>query len=356
MKISIEKDILETIIMNTNPYVEKKDLSSINSHVLMSVKNNVLTVKATDGEIGLSYKIERLSVNEEGEATANGKKLLDIIKSLKPGQIILETIEKYIYIKQNNSKYKLPMHNVSDFPQFPDINDKSKFEIDAGILGRSLKKILPCIEQTNPKIEITGALIDIQKENINLVSTDGRRLSLYNIKTNSQEELKLIIPKKAISEIQKLFNGEIEIYYDLNVFIATSKSFEFYTKLINGKYPSYEKIIEDKQFENKITLDRENFIEGIKTISMLSETLKITFNSENIVFENHNDDNSEAKTNLEFKTNIEESFSLIVRSKALLDFLFNIEESSFSFGYNDSKSRFILESGDLKTVIVPITA
>lgn len=354
MKVLVKKSILESIVANVNPYLEKKDLSSINSHIFISAIGDTLNIKATDHEIGLAYKISNnITINEEGQATANGTKLLQIIKGLKDGDITLETDDKYIFIRQNNSKYKLPMQNPSDFPAFPNTNDKSKFEINAGIISRSLKKISPCIDVQSPKIEITGALLDIQDQKINLVATDNKRLSIYKLNLALGKEFKLIIPKKAITEIQKLFFEDIEIYYDENIFIAISPNFEFFTKLINGNYPNYEKIIKD-DFKNNINLDRDKMVDGIKTISMLSENIKITFNSDNILFESHNEDNSEAKTRINYDLNLSDSFSFVVKTKFILDFLSSIENTEFKLGFNDPTLPFVLESGELKTIIVPM--
>lgn len=354
MKVLIKKNVLESIVTNTNPYLEKKDLSSITSHIFISAKDGILSIKATDHEIGLAYNVKNAVINDEGTATANGKKLLDIIKSLKDGDIMLETIQNHLYIKQNNSKYRLPMQKAEDFPSFPNLENKKKFDINAGLLSKSLRKISNSIEAVNSKIELTGALIDVKKEYINLVGTDTKRLSIYKLETNSDNEnSNIIIPKKAITEIQKLFFENIEIYYDENILIAVSQNFEFFTKLINGKYPDYNRVIPNETKQN-LVLNREKMIEGIKTISMLSEYIKITFNAENISFESINEDNSEAKTLIEYKNNISEEIVIGMKNRFILDFLTSIEDSEFSLGYNDSALPFILSSGDLKTVIMPV--
>lgn len=354
MKVLIKKNILETIIINTSSYLDKKDLSSITSHIFINAKDSTLTIKATDNEIGLSYKSQNVNIVDEGIATANGKKLLDIIKSLKDGEVILETIQNHLYIKQNNSKYRLPMQKADDFPDFPTIENKKRFNINAANLSKSLKKITNSIENTNSKIELTGALIDIKNNNINLVGTDTKRLSVYTLDIESQSEpFSIIIPKKAIVEIQKIFYENIEIYYDENIFIAISQNFEFFTKLINGRYPDYERVI-PKESKININLNREKMIEGIKTISMLSEIIKITINKENITFESINNDNSEAKTVIEQKFNIEDNIILGVKNRFILDFLSSIEDSEFTLSYNDVGLPFVLSSEELKTVIMPI--
>ncbi len=353
MKVSINKSVLESILINTQPYLEKKDLSQITSHLCITCKNNILEVKASDFEIGLNYNTTNINIINEGQATANGKKLFDIIKILKNDEVILETINEYLYIKQKNSKYKLPMFNPNEFPSFPEIEGKPKFEVNSAKFVRSIKKIAPAIDLNNPKYELNGALIDIKNEYINLVSTDTKRLALSTIHTPSSQELKLIIPKKAIAEIQKLFFDEIEIFYDEVVFIAKSQNFTFFSKLINGKFPNYEQII-PKEKKYQILLNREKMIEAIKQISIISNEIKITFKPDSILFESLNEDNIEAKTQIEYQTGLDEEIYLATYSKSILDFLSQIEDNNFTLGYNDNKIPFTLESEDFITIVMPI--
>ena len=134
------------------------------------------------------------------------------------------------------------MYKFEDFPEFPTIEGKAKFDIDAIMLGRSLKKILPCIDSNNPKFELNGALLDIKQNYINIVGTDTKRLAVFKFANEASNEFSLIIPKKAINEIQKLFFDKIEIYYDENVLIAQAKILSFH-KTDNGKFPDYERVI-----------------------------------------------------------------------------------------------------------------
>ena len=353
MKVLINKNVLESIVTNTNPYLEKRDLSAITSHIYIAAKNGVLNIRATDHEIGLAYKLSNVKITDEGYATANGKKLLDIIKSLKDDEVILETVNNYLYIKQKNSKYKLPMYKFEDFPEFPSSEGKSKFDVDAVMLGRSLKKILPSIDSNNPKFELNGALLDIRQNFINIVGTDTKRLSIFKFETPTEREFSIIIPKKAINEIQKLFFDRIEIYYDENILIAQSANFEFFTKLINGKYPDYERGV-PKEIKKRLKLNRDKMIDGIRTISMLSDQMKITFTKDSITFESIIEDNSEAKTTIEYQTGLEDEIFIGIKNRYLLDFLTSIEDDDFELGFNDSNLAFIVSSKELTTVIMPI--
>ncbi len=354
MKVIINKSVLENMLINTLPYLEKKDLSQITSHILITSTEDTINIKSTDFEIGLEIFSKNVKINETGTATANGKKLFDIIKILKDSEVILETINDYLYIKQKHSKFKLPMFNPLEYPEFPTIKEKAKFDINSSNLVRSIKKIAPTIDTNNPKFELNGALIDIKENYLNIVATDTKRLAIVKIENQNEKNISLIIPKKAISEIQKIFFDQIEIYYDSNTLIAKSSNFTFFTKLINGKYPDYERII-PKDMEKKILLSREKFIDAIKQILVVSEEIKVTFKPEIIVFESLNENNIEAKTEVEAKTGLEEEIVIAMNSKYLLDFLTNIEKNSFTFGYNDTTLPFTIESENFLTIIMPIT-
>lgn len=353
MKISINKGVLETVLLNTQPYLEKKDLSQITSHLYISCNDESFVVKATDYEIGLEFTTKNIKIMDQGVATANGKKLLDIVKILKDEDVVLETINDYLYIKQKSSKFKLPMFNPNEFPEFPKIEDKPKFDINSNLLVRSIKKIASAIDSNNPKFELNGALIDIKNNSLNLVATDTRRLALVTIENNQENDFSLIIPKKAISEIQKLFFDDIEIFYDENTLIAKSNNFQFFTKLINGKFPDYERII-PKEKNYRLLLNREKMVEAIKQISTISNEMKITFKSQSILFESLNDDNIEAKTEIEFTTGLDNEIFLAVNSRYLIDFLVNIEDSNFTLGFNDTGLPFSLESDNFMTIVMPI--
>ena len=353
MKITIAKSILENILLSSQPFLEKKDTSQITSHVYIKVENSSLTLKATDYEIGLHVKIEQIHALEDGEVTANGKKLLDIIRILKDKDVTLETKNDILHISQANSNFKLPTFLSNEFPSFPSYEGKSKISIDSHTLVESLKKITPAIDSNNPKFELNGALIDIKNNNISFVSTDTRRLALITIENSTDNELSLIIPKKAIIEIQKLFFDNIEIYYDNTYLIIHSNQYTFFTKLINGKFPDYSRII-PKETSKTILLPKSNIIDAIKQITTISNDMKITLFKESIIFESLSNDNIEARTEITHATGFEEPFIIAVNSRYILDFLAQIDSQEFTISLNSSNLPFILTDNNFKTIVMPI--
>ncbi len=353
MKITISKSIIENILVHAQPFLEKKDTSQITSHVFLNVSNSKLTLKATDYEIGFLVSTDNINTMQEGSVTANGKKFLDIVRILKDGEINLEVKNDMLYISQSHSNFKLPTFSYTEFPEFPSYEAKARISIDSHSLIESLKKITPAIDTNNPKFELNGALIDIKQESINFASTDTRRLAVVNIANQSASELSIILPKKAIIEIQKLFFDDIELYYDETNLIIHSEQYTFFTKLINGKFPEYSRII-PKEIAHTLVLPKALMIESIKQITTISTDVKITFVNDTIIFESLSDDNIEAKTEINFTTHFSEPFTIAINSKYLLDFLNSIHSSEFVIGLNEGNLPFILSDGNFKTVVMPI--
>ncbi len=353
MRLAVAKSTLESLLINLQPFLEKKDTSQITSHVLLIAREDGMTAKATDQEIGLIIDTKHVSTQIEGKATANGKKLMDIIRILKEGDIILESIENTLHIKQENSRFKLPMFNAEEFPEFPEVDDLPSIELDSMQLIQMFKKVSPSIDTNNPKYELNGALLNIKENEIDIVGTDTRRLAIGKIENSSGTTLSMIIPKKAIIEIQKLFFDQIEIHYDETNLIITTKDYYFFTRLINGKYPDYERII-PKSVKFSLTLPKNKIIEAIKQITTISQEIKMTFEPNSIVFKSLGDENSEAQTEISVDTGFEDKFVLAVNSRYLLDFLSNIDTETFLMGLNEPNLPFIVESGNFSTVIMPI--
>jgi DNA polymerase-3 subunit beta len=355
MKIRAAKQIFESILINLQPFLEKKDASQITSHIYFRSENGRCIVKATDSEIGLQIATDHITIDHEGSFTANGKKLLDIVRILKDDEIVLELFDSTLIIKQKHAKFKLPTFDATAFPLFPSNEEKPHISLDSHSLISNLKKISPAIDTNNPKHELNGALISIKNEKTDLVGTDTRRLAIASIPSETTQELSIIVPKKAIIEIQKLFLDRIEIAYDETNLIISNQNYYFFTRLINGKFPDYERII-PKTIKHYIALPKKGMVDAIKMITTISQDIKLTLTPDSIVFHSLATDNIEAKTELDITAGLEEYFEFKCNSRYLLDFLSQIDGDHFELGINEPSLPFIVKNDNFMTIIMPIVA
>ncbi len=353
MKIRMSKQIIEQILINLQPFLEKKDASQITSHIYFSAQNDKCIIKATDMEIGLEIVTGNIMIDHPGSCTVNGKKLLDIIRIMKDDEITLELLENSLTVKQKKSKFKLPTFDSGAFPKFPVIDNKPQITLDSLKLIQSLKKISLAIDTNNPKYELNGALINIRNNATDLVGTDTRRLAITTIENENNTELSLIIPKKAILEIQKLFLDKITIYYDETNIIIQNNDYYFYSRLISGRYPDYQRII-PANIKHNITLPKKEMIDAIKMITTISQDIKMEIYNDRILFHSLSSDNVEAKTELEINTPLENKFTLNFNSRYLLDFISQVDSGTFTLGLNEENLPFVVKDGNFMTIIMPI--
>ena len=352
MRFVITKNILENVIASMQPFLEKKDSSSITSHIYLEINNTKLIVKATDYEIGLESQIDNITDMIDGKTTVNGSNLLGIIKRLKNEDIIIEYSNNNLNIKQNKSTFKLPTYDANEFPSLNKSENLKDLSISTINFINSIRKITPAIDNNNPKFELNGALLDIKSQKINFVSTDTRRLAVSYLQNITNDEVQFIIPKKAIIEIQKLFLDDAKISYDDTNLVISNENTKFFTKLINGKFPDYERIIPNTLKYN-FPLPKNILVESIKLVTSLFSNIKITFNSTSIIFESLDED-SEAKTQIDIDLNIEKEFYLAVNAKYLLDFLSMSHNEKIKIGFNESNLPFYLEDDKFFTIVMPI--
>jgi DNA polymerase-3 subunit beta len=348
MHIKIEKPLIESILSNILGFIEKKDNTQITSHILIDA-NDKLIIKATDKEIGIKIKTE-CEILKTGKITINAKKFNDIIKALKNKEIEIKAENNKIIIKQDTSVYHLISFDPNQFPEFPDTINLEQINIIIDEFQDAIKKIYPVIDNNNPKYELNGALFDL-KEKTNFVSTDTRRLAIYYSNANAKEN-KIIVPKRSLAEIKRIIKDDMKIFYDDVYLILENENIFFFTKLINGKFPAYEKII-PQHLKYKLKINKNEFLSHLKQISIISNEVKITIKNNSIEFESISEESMQAKTSFEFNSNIE-NFSFAVNSKYIMDFLTVIDTDTFILGLNEPNIPFVLKSDNFLTIVMPL--
>ena len=127
------------------------------------------------------------------------------------------------------------------------------------------------------------------------------------------------------------------------------------SRLINGKFPDYQRIV-PSTIKHSITLPKREMLDAIKMITTISQEIKMTLREETIVFNSLSADNVEAKTEIELNTGLSEKFELSFNSKYILDFISQIDKNEFIIEFNEPSLPFIVKDDNFITIIMPIVA
>lgn len=354
MKIKVDQEEIQRAILAVEGIISNRNTLSILSNVLLEAANGNIFITSTDLEIGVKAKIEA-DIQEEGSITIPAKKFSSIIRSLRSGSVSIEAdTGNKVSIKSlvNKVKFTLMGASAKDFPFQVTLPDIDFFTLTQNVLKEMIQKTYFAVANDETRYVFNGIFMETQDGHIRFVSTDGRRLAF--IQTPNENNILIdegiIIPSKAIGELQKLLKG------DSNISFATSNNQIFFQlddiemscRLIQGKFPDYEKVIPSAPSFQAL-IQRKIFDEAVKRVSLMasdtSHQVKFSFQENNLVIEAQTPDLGDAFEEIEIDYN-GEKVTIGFNSGYILDVLKEIDDEKLIFKFSDSEMPAIMSSED----------
>jgi len=256
--------------------------------ILFEVNNNKIHLFATDLEIGIDCYIPA-QVIESGSVVIPNKIIGELIRKFPEGNIEIESSDNNnIIIRENNSTYKILGFSGEEFSNFPEIKIKSKIKIKQKMFKEAIYQTIFATSKDESGSFLNGVLLRITNNKIEVVATDSHRLSYKNIsgvkvgagKTDIEEtstnEIEVIIPYRALSELYKLLSDDEDVFIEIRVgerqiiFILYPdgrNNIRLYSRLIEGQFPNYHQIIPNS-FKTEVKVDNNDFREKIERVSL----------------------------------------------------------------------------------------
>lgn len=273
MKFQLTKEVLLSGLQTVLNIITPKTTLPILSHILLESFSDGLRIIATDLDVGISCVIP-VNIIEQGAITVPAKRFYEIIKEL-PFNDITITVKKnnFVIIESESCLFKIMGLPKDEFPKLPEFKDKEVIKIHQDVLQEMLKLTAFAVSNDETRYVLNGILFKINKNNLTLVATDGKRLAIAEkkIQKDSEKEISIIIPIKTIHELTRnlknegdvsLLLGENQIMFDINGIIIISR-------LIEGEFPDYRQVIPPVS-ENKLAIERELFLLAVKRAALLS--------------------------------------------------------------------------------------
>ncbi|MBZ0166364.1 MAG: DNA polymerase III subunit beta, partial [Candidatus Omnitrophica bacterium] len=273
MKFKASKEKLLEGIHKVQNVVSTKVTLPILSNILIETKDNILKLNATDLDIGISCELPVETV-EEGAITVPAKRFSDIIKELPFGDISINAKKNnQIDIEGTNFRFKLIGLPKEEFPKFPEFNSKENVQIEQSILKEMLRMTSFAVSHEESRYVLNGLLLEIQGKQIRIVATDGRRLAKIerNMESTLQKDITVIIPSKAIQEINRNLKDEgvVSFVVGQNQVLFNIDGTLIATRIIEGEFPNYNQVI-PKPVENRILMNRQDLLSSIRRANLLA--------------------------------------------------------------------------------------
>ena len=270
-ELSVEELIepLQTVI----GVVEKKQTLPILSHVLIQLKDKVLTLTTTDMELEISASNE-IKSETEVTFTIYAKDLIDIVRKLpEKTKIKFKIEENKVYLNANKNTFELNTFNHLDFPALPKTQNTSVIKIKQEALKELIENTSFSMGNQDIRAYLNGLFFELNKDSLTVVATDGHRLSIGEVKqsNNLEDKKTVILPRKAVLELTKLLNKSTqdmaEIHLSDNYFSLVDTNTKIISRLIDGNFPNYKQVM-PTDFSNTIVINRADFLSSLQQASI----------------------------------------------------------------------------------------
>ena len=340
MEIILNKEDLLNGIKVVEKITAQKGSQPVLSNILIeTLSNDRVRFCATDLNLSISHKI-KAQVEKEGQITLSAKRLGEITSRLdnKPVRLSLNVDTNVVTISCGKAKFELIGINANEFPKVFDEQtqqeDEQSFEINKNTLIKGVKQVVFSAALHESASILSGVCFNIDSNTLEIVATDGNRLTRASKEINSKDESAIfIVPARTVQELIRISS----IVEDEKVTIKLKKAkiyFEFedvifQSKLINGTYPKYHQLIPTTN-DKIVYTDRDELIGVIERVSVMvnerTNIIKFTFNKNTLELSTDSPDAGSGKDFIDIDSNFDE-IVIAFNYKYVLDSLKNMDTS-----------------------------
>jgi DNA polymerase-3 subunit beta len=273
MKFSLMQSDLQKALQIVASVVPSKSTLPILETVLLDVsKDGTLTLTATDLDISVRTR-RSVQVAEEGRVAVSARRLFEVVRELPDQEVSLAGDETHLQLACGRGRYRFVGAPVDDFPELPEIPADKQVGLDPEALQRMIRRTLYAVSTDETRPELTGVFMEIKEGGMQMVATNGHRLSRAGVQTAFKQEKELLLPPKALNQILRLSPDPKS-----KIDVSGSKSYarfgvgdtELYSRLLEGPFPDYDRVI-PKSSPFSVIMQRADLIASLRRILVLSD-------------------------------------------------------------------------------------
>jgi len=346
MEISVSKSDLLKELTATQGVVERKTTIPILSNFLFEASTDKLAITATDLDLSLRTSCVA-KVKKEGSCTVPARKLYDYVKLLGDGDISVKLLENHwVQIRSGRSNTKMVGMARANFPALP-VFPADTIQLPAQTLRNLIAKTIFAISNEESRYTLNGALLVLKPESITMVATDGHRLAHIEnnaAKLNVSGEMKILVPKKAMSELSTLLNStdaqtvdfardESTLFFRIGGRLLTSRQ-------LTGQFPNYEAVL-PRDNNKSVAVHCDELSAAIQRVAQFaderSNAIRLKVEKNELKISSSNTETGESEDSMETAYN-GDPIMIGFNSQYLLEFLKVVGTGDVRFEFKDSQS------------------
>jgi DNA polymerase-3 subunit beta len=356
MKFTCEKSTLIKEIVIAQEIASAKQPINVFCNIYLEAADNSLMIKAADMNVYFHTRVP-VSVQEPGKIMVKGDTFLGILNGFSDGEIEFENNDVKMIIKlvdsgKNKVKEKFNIRTMltDQFPEFEISDDALNFELPLEDFKDMIRNTIFSISDDQTRYFMNGVFFEKTENKFTMVATDGRRMAYAGKEIDiTVDSFKgIIIPEKVLNLVLKYSSneGNIQVCVKENYIFFSFGSLHFYSKLIEGQFPNYSRVIpESLQYE--FIVDRQSVLAALKRVALLVEkkNKRVVFKLTTGKLEIITDDSETGSAQVEIESNYDgEDAEIAFNYEFIEDPLKNITENEVSFKFTNTAKAIMLKS------------
>ncbi len=273
MKFRCERDVLaEALTTAGRAATGRTGTLPVLSGVRLELQGDRLTVTGTDLELTIQLELT-VGGEVDGVTVIPARLSADIVRSLGDPKVEINAGPDEVGISAGRSQFSVRPLSADDYPRLPTPSE-SAVTLPAAAFGEALKQVVRAASTDEARPILTGVLLAAEADGLRLVATDSYRLAVRDLAGTSVlgSDQKVLVPSRALQELQRLLGGEESITLRLGERDATFEvgTSRLTTRLIEGEFPNYRQLI-PASYPNKLTVSKDALQEAIRRVKILAK-------------------------------------------------------------------------------------
>ena len=358
MNIECIKEKLSYAVSKTERATSKNITLPILSCVLLEAKDSLLTIKATNLDVGIEVKLP-VKVLKPGKVAVSGAVLYNFISNITNDKnITLETIEGNLKIKTKHLESIIKSFEVDDFPTIPQIGDGQSFTFNIPNLIKGLKSVMYSASISTIRPVLGSVMLYSDEDSVVFVATDSFRLSEKRVNTKKHKEFnQILIPFKNVVEIIRTFEDykdDVNVNLNQNQITFSYNDIYMTSRVIDGVFPDYKEII-PRETKTEVIILKQDFLSAMRISNIFSDKFsQVSFHllPKEKIFKitTRNMDIGENINNLDAVIKGEE-LSVSFNYKYIVDCLQSIDSDSISLSFSGPNRAMVIRGVGDKTFL-----
>ncbi len=351
MKFSIDREALLRPLQLVTGVVERRQTLPVLANLLVVAKDGVLEITGTDLEVELRVSVTTANIEQEGEATIPARKLADIWRSLPDDAEVKVSVEgDRSIVRSGRSRFTLSTLPAGDFPRVESGPGDVEISVGQDSFHKMLNQVSFAMAQQDVRYFLNGMLLEVGSDYVRSVATDGHRLAMATMPNAAGVDSRVhaIVPRKGVTELARLLEGDSDMLLTIgaNHLSARCGDFVLTTKLVDGQFPDYEKVV-PKDTNRVIIGDRDTLKQAFLRASILSNEkyrgVRLSVEAEQMTVRANNPDQEEAEEVVPVQYDGEE-VEIGFNVSYLQDVLSAIQADTIHIGLSELNNSALIES------------